>query len=99
MITYLNKADRHKSRAPGYQRQTDRRTDRPTDKAAYRVACTRLKIVFLLSDTVNSIVKQRLFSIYTTCVCDVSKESSDFLILLAEGAVGIEESEREREGG
>ena len=27
---YKNKADRHKSRAPSYQRQTDRPTDRPT---------------------------------------------------------------------
>ena len=26
-----NKADRHKSRAPSLQRQTDRQTDRPTD--------------------------------------------------------------------
>ena len=30
-----NKADRHKSRAPSLQRQTDRQTDRPTDRAAY----------------------------------------------------------------
>ena len=35
------------------------------------------KIDFLLSDTIRSIdiVKQRSFSIYTTCVCDVSKDS------------------------
>ena len=39
----LNKANRHKSRAPSIQRQTDRPTDRPTDRVAYRVACTRLK--------------------------------------------------------
>ena len=43
-----NKADRHKSRAPSLQRQTDqptdRQTDRPTDRVVYRVACTRLKI-------------------------------------------------------
>ena len=38
-----NKADRHKSRAPSLQRRTDRPTDPPTDRAAYRVACTRLK--------------------------------------------------------
>ena len=36
----VNKADRHKSRAPSEQRPTDG----PTDKAAYSVACTRLKI-------------------------------------------------------
>ena len=40
-----NKADRHTSRAPSEQRPTDGPTDRPTDKAAYRVACMRLKIV------------------------------------------------------
>ena len=43
----VNKADRHKSRAPSKQRPTDRPTNGPTDqwtdKAAYRVACTRLK--------------------------------------------------------
>ena len=41
-----NKADRHKSRASwtATDGPTDGPTDRPTDKAAYRVACTRLKI-------------------------------------------------------
>ena len=39
-----NKADRHKSRAPSNQRPTDGRTDGRADEAAYRVACTRLKI-------------------------------------------------------
>ena len=39
----LNKADRHKSRAPSNQFPTDQPTDRPTDRVAYRVACTRLK--------------------------------------------------------
>jgi len=41
-ISNQNKANRHKSRAPSVQRQTDRPTDRPTDRVAYRVACTRL---------------------------------------------------------
>ena len=41
----INKADRHKSRAPSLQRQTDRQTDRPTDRVAYRVARTRLKSI------------------------------------------------------
>ena len=35
-----NKANRHKLRAPSYQRPTDQPTDRPTNRAAYRVACT-----------------------------------------------------------
>ena len=51
LVSYLNKANRHKSRAPSIQRrtdrptnrQTDRPTDQPTDRVAYRVACTRLK--------------------------------------------------------
>ena len=28
----MNKADRHKLRAPSIQRRTDRQTDRPTDR-------------------------------------------------------------------
>ena len=38
-----NKADRHKSRAPRKQQATNQQTDGLTNKAAYRVACTRLK--------------------------------------------------------
>ena len=54
---YLNKADRHKSRAPSIQR----RTDRPTNSVAYRVACTQLKmnleilLLLPLSITIESI--------------------------------------------
>ena len=49
LIAINNMADRHKSRAPSYQRPTDQWTDQPmdrkTDKAANRVACTRLKTI------------------------------------------------------
>ena len=40
--TRLNQADRQKSRAPSNQR----RTNGSTNKAAYRVACTRLKLIY-----------------------------------------------------
>ena len=70
----MNKANRHKSRAPSYKRQTDRRTDRPTDKAAYRVACTRLKIGVLLLCTMISpftILKYFMNRIITTCLVEM----------------------------
>ena len=38
------------------------------------------KLSFLLSDTVHSIVKQISFSNYTACVCDVFKESDDYVL-------------------
>ena len=62
----INKANRHKSRAPRKQRRTDGRadgrthgqthgqTDRRTDKAAYIVACTRLETTRPLIKVVDS---------------------------------------------
>ena len=43
LTSIWNKANRHKLRAPCKQRPTNQWTDGRTDKAAYRVACTRLK--------------------------------------------------------
>ena len=44
-----NKADRHKSRAPSLQRQTDRQTDRPTNRRTEWLiesrACDKLDIL------------------------------------------------------
>ena len=38
-----NKADRHKSRAPSLQRQTDRPTHRPTDRRTERLVESRAR--------------------------------------------------------
>ena len=62
-IHKINKADCHKSRAPSLQQRRDGQTDRQTNRAAYRVACTRLKRDFLLHANLSLIFFSFFFSL------------------------------------